>query len=62
MLLSSSFFLNEVWLVRTEGVRIGLCFTVGRRAFLLVVDFGGYENARFEVFHGFEVISEDLES
>lgn len=39
------FFLNGVWSVRDEGVRIGFCFTIGRRPFLLTIDFGGYEHS-----------------
>jgi hypothetical protein len=36
--LLSSFFLNGVWLVRDERVRIGLYFMLGRTGFILVVD------------------------
>jgi hypothetical protein len=45
MLLLSSFFLNGVWLVRAEGVRIGLCFAIGKSFFLPILDFGGYARA-----------------
>jgi hypothetical protein len=38
MLLSSSFFLSGVWLVKAEGVCIGPFFMLGRTGFVLVVD------------------------